>query len=175
MTRAAADRPPARDDELDAVERLYVEHGDFVWRAARSMGVAEDEREDVVQDVFVVVHRRLAAYEGRGAITSWLYGIVRGLCWNRRRRAERRRTHLRALAVERVAPPPPDPGAAEAFGRFLAGLDEARRAVFELCEVEGMSGPEVAHALGLNVNTVYTRLRAAKKAFVAFAEEESKR
>ena len=48
---------------------------------------------------------------------------------------------------------------------FLAGLDEAKRAVFVACCIEGMSAPELSAALGLNLNTVYSRLRSAKTAF----------
>jgi RNA polymerase sigma-70 factor, ECF subfamily len=160
--------------ELGETERLYREHVDFVWRAAGRMGVAPEDRDDVVQDVFVVVHRRRAAFEGRSAITSWLYGIVRGIVWNRNRLRERRGRHLRALATAPTpaSDPTADTEAADVLARFGAELDAAQREVFELSELEGMSGPEIADALGVNVNTIYTRLRTARKAFRRFAERE---
>ena len=161
--------PPTPEANLDRVRVLFEKHGNFVWRAAAQMGVTEHERDDVVQDVFLVVYRRLDDYEGRGAITSWLYGIVRGLVQNRRRRTTRRQ-HLQALA-----PPAgvhsPDPESAQAFEAFLGTLPDTRREVFVLSEVEGMSGPEIAAALGLKLNTVYSRLRTAKREFGAFAKE----
>lgn len=157
----------------DVVEKLYLEHAAFVWRVAGRFGIPEDEREDLVQDVFVVVHRRYATFEGRGAITSWLYGIVRGLATNHKRREGRRAGHLRALATP---PTSVDPAAradaADALERFTAELPVAQRIVFELSEIEGMSGPEIADAVGANLNTVYTRLRAARRAFQAFAARE---
>ena len=119
----------------------------------------------------MVVHRRLAEYEGRGAITAWLYGIVRGIAWNRNRRVGRRARHLRALVP---APTSIDPSSetetANAFACFLEQLDPGRRRVFELTELIGMSGREVAECLDINVNTVHTRLRAARKDFRAFAQ-----
>lgn len=154
------------------VEKLYLEHAAFVWRVAARMGVSPHEREDLVQDVFIVVHRRYSTYEGRGAITSWLYGIVRGLVANRKRREGRRVRHLRALTPPASVDPTEGADAADAVGRFTAELTPAQRAVFELAEIEGMSGPEVAEALGANLNTIYTRLRAARRAFRAFAERE---
>lgn len=175
---AQSSEPPAEEGaHLDRVRVLFEKHGNFVWRAAAGLGVAEHERDDVVQDVFLVVYqdvflvvyRRLDDYEGRGAMTSWLYGIVRGLVQNRRRRATRRQ-HLQALApAEGIHAP--DPDSAQAFEVFLGTLPEARREVFALSEVEGMSGPEIAAALEIKLNTVYSRLRAAKREFGAFAKE----
>ncbi|MEM6993978.1 MAG: sigma-70 family RNA polymerase sigma factor [Myxococcota bacterium] len=166
---------PVRGQEQPApalVEALYLEHAAFVWRVAARMGIDADEREDLVQDVFVVVHRNYAAYEGRGAITSWLFGIVRGLVANRRRRAGTAARHLRALRTPAAVDPVAGADAAETIATFTRSLAEGQRVVFELSEIEGMSGPEVAEALGINLNTVYTRLRAARRAFRTFAERE---
>ena len=148
---------------------VYRAHAGFVWRGVRRLGVAESALEDVVHDVFLVVHRRLGEYEGRAALTSWLFGIARGVAANHRRsdvRAERRLT----VAQPPVAGPDPETGAAQeqaaAFVReFLNGLDEERRILFALAEIEGMRVPEIAEALGLNVNTAYSRLRATRELF----------
>ena len=167
--------PTGEPLETRVVEKLYLEHAAFVWRVAARFGIPADEREDLVQDVFIVVHRRYATFEGRGAITSWLYGIVRGLATNRNRREGRRAGHLRALATP-TGPTSVDPAAqadaADALERFTDELPEAQRVVFELSEIEGMSGPEIADAVGANLNTIYTRLRAARRAFRSFAERE---
>jgi len=162
--------PESNDRAL--VERLYLEHAAFVWRVAARMGVDVGEREDLVQDVFVVVHHSYRNYEGRGAVTSWLYGIVRGLVANRRRRAGTVARHLRAVQSPVSVDPVAGADAADAIARFTEQLPETQRVVFELSEIEGMSGPELAEALDLNLNTVYTRLRAARRAFRTFAERE---
>lgn len=159
---------------------VYRAHAGFVWRVVRRMGVAESALEDVVHDVFLVVHRRLAEYDGRAAMTTWLYGIARGVA------ANHRRSNVRAERRLSVAPPPgasPDPEAraaqeqAAAFVRgFLDGLDEERRMLFALADIEGMKVPEIAEALGLNLNTAYSRLRATRELFQrALAEREDRR
>jgi RNA polymerase sigma-70 factor (ECF subfamily) len=147
---------------------LYRAHASFVWRAVRRLGIPEAAAEDVVQEVFLVARRRLPDYEGRGAPTSWLYGIARGVAANHRRGQARAERRLRVVTGPRPAasPSPEDAvGHADAIAlveRFLAGLDPDQREVFVLCDVEGMSGPEVALALGLNLNVAYSRLRLAR-------------
>jgi RNA polymerase sigma-70 factor, ECF subfamily len=167
------------------LEEVYREHAAFVWRAAIALGVPESAREDVVHDVFLVVARRLPEYDGRAAMTTWLFGITRGVARNRRRAAARHERKLRAvpaLQPDGVHDSKEDP--AEVADRrravvlvetFLAQLDPGHRAVFELMEVEGMSAPEVAGALRLNVNTVYTRLRAARARFRRFVDRRTGR
>lgn len=163
-----------------ALADVYRAHAGFVWRVVRRLGVAESALEDVVHDVFLVVHRRLHEYDGRAALTSWLYGIARGVA------ANHRRSHARAERRLSVVQPPgamPDPetGAAQeqaaAFVRsFLEGLDEERRMLFALADIEGMKVPEIAEALGLNLNTAYSRLRATRELFQrALAEREDRR
>ena len=156
--------------QIEEVRALFKAHGAFVWRCAARLGVAEHGRDDIVQDVFLVVYHRLPQFEGRSSITSWLFGIVRGLVSNRRRKAARR-LHLQALQPEPeiVAP---DPESAHAFERFVHELSSEQREVFVLAEVEGMSGPEIATALSLNLNTVYSRLRKARARFKRFATLE---
>ena len=58
--------------------------------------------------------------------------------------------------------------AAAAIERFLAGLPSDQRVVFELFEIEGLRANEIAESLGVNINTIYTRLRVARQRFAAF-------
>jgi RNA polymerase sigma-70 factor (ECF subfamily) len=148
---------------------LYRAHAGFVWRVVRRMGVPEAMAEDVVQEVFLVARRRLPDYEGRGAPTSWLYGIARGVTANYRRGQARAQRRLRVVSGPRpaAAPSPEDAmGHADAVAvvqRFLADLDPDQREVFVLADVEGLRGPEIAEALGLNLNVAYSRLRLARR------------
>ena len=156
-------------------EAVYREHVGFVWRVIRRFGIPEAEIEDAAHEVFLVVHRRLGEFDGQAAITTWLFAIARGVASNRRRSAHRREQR------DELAPEPSasiDPAerlervrAAEAVERFLAGLPVEQRIVFELFEIEGMRGAEISEAIGLNINTVYTRLRAARLRFDAFLAE----
>src|SRR5262245_65871367 len=70
---------------------VYDEHFRFVWRSLRRLGVRESDVADAVQDVFVVVHRRLGDFEGRSKVTTWLYGICYRVAKDRRRVAYVRR------------------------------------------------------------------------------------
>lgn len=158
---------------------LYSNHFDLVWRALRSLGVPEHQVEDALQEVFLVVHRRLADFEARASFKTWLYGIVLGVARNARR-TERRKGGATPLVLEpEIADGAPDPHddavAAEALRQVseaLEDLSDARREVFVLAELEEMSAPEIARTLGINVNTVYSRLRCAR---IAFEEAITKR
>lgn len=158
---------------LDLAE-LYTEHADFVWRVARRMGVSETTAEDVVHEVFLIVRRRLEDYDGRASFRIWLYGITRGVTANLRRRRQRR-TRLTPAPTPETNDADPEhvvahAEAAAAVERFLLELDPKQRCVFELVDIEGLSGPEAADALGVSVNVVYSRLRLARRHFNGFAQ-----
>jgi RNA polymerase sigma-70 factor (ECF subfamily) len=164
--------PPAEVDGQAAApehrfQDVYAEHVDAVWRSLRSLGVPDASVEDAVQDVFLVVHRRLAEFAGRSALRTWLFGIVLHVARNHRRR-ERRKGGCAPLEVD-VADAGPGPHeeavtseAFELLARLLEELDEAKREVFVLGELSQMTAPEIAEALGIPVNTVYSRQRAAR-------------
>lgn len=171
-TRVRAQTPARTVPELDAV---YREHAGFVWRAVRRLGVGEQAAEDLVHEVFLVVRRRLPDYDGRAAMTSWLFGIARGVASNHRRGESRAQRRLELVAPPRSPDTPEDQArkreAAALVRSFLAQLDTDKRLVFELSDIEGMKGREIADALDLNVNSVYSRLRAARQRFREFLAE----
>jgi RNA polymerase sigma-70 factor (ECF subfamily) len=144
---------------------IYEMHVDFVWRLVARLGVAPDAVADAVQDVFLVVHRRLADFDGRATIRAWLAGICRGVAANRRRAAQREQQRLRLLCT--VGAPQPLPAdrrvdLGRVVGEFLDGLDEDQRMSVLLVDVEGMSAAEVAEILGVPRNTIYSRLRLVR-------------
>ena len=150
---------------------LFRDHAEFVWRVVQRFGVPRAEAEDAVQEVFLVVAKRLETYEERGAIRAWLVAIARQVAQHDQRARFRRDRKARAL------PPPPaaaDPhrlleqSRAVAFVQnFLAALPQDHALVFYLAEVEGLTVPEIAGSLDENVNTIYGRLRAARQRFEA--------
>ena len=148
--------------------RVYRNHADFVYRSLQHLGVPEADLEDVLQEVFVVVHRRLGSYDGSSRLTTWLFGICLRLASRHRRRG---RLWLRCHADSESEPDPsgsPEKScsAREAralLDRALAGLSLQHRAVFVLFEVEGQSGPEIAELLGIPVGTVHSRLHVARR------------
>lgn len=146
-------------------EVLYDTHVDFVWRIARRLGVAEAALDDAVQEVFLVAHRRAAEFEGRGTVRAWLYGIVRRVA--RDHRPSRRERYDAQGTPDAVDPRTAHDRLerAEAMRTLYALLDELddeRREVFVLAELEQIPMPEAAQMLGLNVNTAHARLRAAR-------------
>jgi RNA polymerase sigma-70 factor, ECF subfamily len=152
---------------LDRLESVYREHHGFVWSSVRRLGVPDHAAADAVHEVFMVVARRLPQFEGRSSMRTWLFGISMRVVKNLRRSDHRHRRRTDALAQRVEGAPPADAyarsEAAATLHRLLDGLDDDKRAVFILAELEGMSAPEIAEATGANVNTVYARLRAARK------------
>ena len=150
---------------------VYEDHFAFVWRSARRLGVPQRYLDDAVQDVFIVVHRRLADFEGRSSIKSWLFAIARRVAHDHRRRVSRKEQNEPlddAMPDPHTATPLEQAARAEAsqiLQQFLANLDDDKRDAFVLAELEQMTVPEIAAATSANVNTVYSRLRAARQAF----------
>jgi len=167
---AVAHRPAEAEAPAEPpgdLARIYEEHFDFVWRSARRLGVPDSAVDDVVQEVFIVVHRQLASFEGRSSMKTWLFGILRNLVLRQRRSWARRREEALEESEVAGADAPADEHLAEREARrvlhaLLAGLDDDKRAVFVLAELEQMSAPEIAEATGLKLNTVYSRLRLAR-------------
>jgi RNA polymerase sigma-70 factor, ECF subfamily len=171
----AAAPPPtelsAADVESLDVASVFDQHADFVWRSLRRLGVPERSVDDAVQDVFIVVHRRLAEFEGRSSLRSWLFGIARRVAHDHRRRIGRKE---RGEELPEVLPDPHGTTPAGEVERaqavrvlheILASLDDDKREVFILAELEQMTVPEIAAAIGINLNTAYSRLRAGRAAF----------
>jgi len=158
-------------DLRPAFPGLYRQHAGMVRRALRQLGVPPGSLDDAVQDVFVVLHRRIDDFERDRSLTNWLWGIARGVA-SGYRRSQRRRDRLHAVLPAPEGPSRPERGvarqqAAAILDDFLGSLDDDKCAVFVLSEVEGRRGPEIAELLDVNVNTVYARLRAARKRFDA--------
>src|SRR5580658_8971322 len=100
-------RPPAADAEQPpSFARLYEEHFSFVWRSARRLGAPEAIVDDVVQEVFVIVHRRLSAFEGHSSMRTWLFGIILNVVRAHRRSLRTKHPHMLSAAptvdVERL-------------------------------------------------------------------------
>ena len=147
----------------------FASHGAFVFRVLRRLGVADAILDDAVQEVFLVAHRRWDSYDPEASIRGWLFGIARRIASHHHRSRRRAERNLAGAPVPPPSTSPEDIAArreAVAFVEgFVAGLDEDKRTVFVGCCIEGMSAPELAEALGANLNTVYSRLRVTKQAF----------
>jgi RNA polymerase sigma-70 factor (ECF subfamily) len=173
VTRASRRCVPdeAVEGHMPSVERVYAAHFAYVYRCLRHLGVCESFLDDATQDVFVVVSRKLHAFDGHVPVTTWLYAIVLRVA---------RRYRERQAVARRFDDLPPDVagdasdrqdarmGAREALDlarRALDSLDDGKREVYVLHEIEEMTAAEVAAITNLPVNTVYSRLRAARLDF----------
>lgn len=154
-----------------SLELVYRQHFSAAWRVLRRLGVAEAQLDDATQDVFLVVHGKLGSFDSRSPLRSWIFAIAVRVASEYRRRALRTRTEQ---LDEGIADASPNPArlsemqeAVRLLHELLGELDEKKRAVFVLSELEQLNVPEIANVLGVNPNTVYSRLRIARKCFDA--------
>jgi RNA polymerase sigma-70 factor, ECF subfamily len=148
--------------------KAYKHHARFVKRTLRRLGVTHADADDVLQLVFLVIHRRFDEYVEVSAKRAWLFTVSTLLSKNYHRAIRRARARRRRL----VPPPIPDPEvllfrreAARRVARFLDELDEPVRRAFYLANFEGLTAREIALALDMNMNTVYSRIRTARQLF----------
>ncbi len=160
---------------------IFEQHVGFVWRVLRYAGVSERELPDVAQEVFIVIHRRLAEHDpARSAMRTWVFGIAQNVA----------RNHLRLARFGRevpVADPPeiidcegaPDAAIDRERARALVTsvvnrLDEDQRVVFVLHDLEEVPMREITESLGLALPTGYSRLRLARVKVNAWLLEATK-
>ena len=149
---------------------LYDAHVDFVWRNLRRLGVSLTEVDDRTQEVFVVAHRRWATFEDHGhGPRAWLFQILLRVVSDARRHRRRHPEDADGGAAEGRRSEPASQlddiarrESVEQLDRALAVIDVGRRAVLVLHEIEEMTAPEIAKAMNLPLNTVYSRLRVAR-------------
>ena len=185
MASLGADKPlgGATGTPTATFEQAYEENFDFVWRQVRR-GLGATDIDDAVQDVFLVVHRKLRDFDGRVSLRAWLYGITQNVLRDHRRTARRKQAPL--------VPYAPDGDSSRDLHKsarasnvevrddlrhaleLMEELDEDKREALWLSLAEGMSAPEIAECTNSNVNTVYARIRAAKAEFdAAFARKRA--
>lgn len=163
-------KAPARPLDVLAV---HAAHADFVWCSLQRLGVAHVDLDDVFQEVFVVIHKRLHTFDGSSKLTTWLFGICMRVAAAHRRRAWfRRETPTAELPDldETPASDRPDElcAARQAHAtlkRVLDAMDLDKRAVFVMFEIDELPSEEIASILGVPVGTVWSRLSAARKQF----------
>ena len=172
----AGDTTATKDPTIGSFDQIYHAHFSFVWRNARRLGIPEASADDVVQDVFVIVQRRIADFDGRTSLKAWIFGILVRVARDHRRSF--RRKGGRCIPLDEVSHgdvaaaegPTPSELAERAervhlLDALLDQLDDDKRALLILSELEQCTLREIAEMLGSNTNTVHSRLRAAKRDF----------
>jgi RNA polymerase sigma-70 factor (ECF subfamily) len=159
---------------FDSVYRACFVH---VSRWVRALGANDADVEDLAQEVFIIVRRKLASFDGRN-LPGFLYRIAR-----RTVRDHRRSAWFRNL-LGKQAPLPDLPSLAptglqviqqreerQKLEAILARMTEKRRTTFVLFEIEGYTGEEIAQIQSLPLKTVWTRLHHARKDFMRMVAE----
>jgi RNA polymerase sigma-70 factor (ECF subfamily) len=168
---------PCAEPSLD-FESLYRDHFDFVYRSAARIGGPTIDPEDVAQEVFLVVQRRLDSFDRSSQLTTWLYGITLRVARTMRIRTWRR--HVRDSQYQPEAPPvePDRAEVREAHAiayEILDAMAAKKRDVFILFEFEELTCDEIAVVVGTKVETVWSRLHYARKEFSERLSRRAKR
>jgi RNA polymerase sigma-70 factor (ECF subfamily) len=159
---------------------VYRDHARLVRRTLARLGVREADQMDAAQNVFLVVHRKLPAFEGRAELGTWLVSICRFVAKDYRRSAPIRREvvvgahELGGLDVGTCDERPAE--ACESARRLqdiLGRIPEKLRMVVIMFELEERSGGEIARLLDVPVGTVRSRLRLARSALKRAAAEST--
>jgi len=165
---------PAKESPR-TLRALFEEHSAFVWRSLRRLGVADADVDDMMQEVFLVVYHRLAEYEERERVRSWLYSICTRVASSQRRKVARRRENVLAEPTDQSVAPTQqrqieEQEALRLGHQLLELLPEEQREVFVLYEIEHLPMAQIAETLGCPLHTAYSRLRVARMKIVADIE-----
>lgn len=168
-----------RDTHLPLFTDVYELYFDEVARWARAMGAPQAELEDVCQDVFLVVRRRLREFDGTN-IKGWLYRITQRTVRSYLRRAWIKRALFIGddrFALFKASGDDPEEyinqrQRGEMLERALSRMSQRKRTALILHIVEGKSGEEIAELEGVPVGTVYTRIYHAKRELTAALRRE---
>jgi RNA polymerase sigma-70 factor (ECF subfamily) len=185
---AGSSRPEAQETQDARFREIYQRWFDEVAKWLYALGVPSSDTEDLAQEIFLVVRRKLHRFDG-GNLAGWIYRITQLTVSDHRRRAwfknlTRRRQEVDLARVELTTPGPAARYEEAEDRRFLqalvAGMSEKLRTAFVLFEIEGYSGEEIARIQDVPLGTVWTRLHLARKEFWKLvkrqqAEEDRKR
>jgi RNA polymerase sigma-70 factor, ECF subfamily len=161
---------PPQEGAVLEVRTIYREHGRFVWLSLQRLGIHPSDLDDIAQDVFMIVHRRLDTFDRRARVSTWLFGICMRVAANYRRR---RRWTREVLSGGLEDDRPATLTAAddilvrreqrELAERALNRLEVAKRATFVMFEIESLSCQEIAELMNVPIGTVYSRLHSARR------------
>ncbi|HTM46314.1 MAG TPA: RNA polymerase sigma factor [Polyangiaceae bacterium] len=172
-------RPSSTPPGALTFEEVYQEYLPVVWHKARRLGVVDSALDDVCQDVFMAVYKRLPEFEGRSSLKTWVLGFVINVVYIHNRTLRRKSVAHRASGelidpdtLEDHRSQAPDERvartqAARIAHKVLSRLPEDKRAIYILFELEGMNAAEIATAAApqYTPGKIHTRLRAARQQF----------
>jgi RNA polymerase sigma-70 factor (ECF subfamily) len=158
-------------DACASPEQAFERHFAMVWRSLRRLGVPASALDDAAQDVFLVLHRRWLDFQHQSSLKTWIYGILLRVASDHKRRARRERARWSPEPSEIESPnETPDRilqqrEASRLLHIALGQLDDKERQMLVLVDLEESSVVDAAEALGINLNTAYSRLRRGRQSF----------
>jgi len=161
----------AEQEDCTTPEQAFERHFSMVWRSLRRLGVAPSSLDDAAQDVFLVLHRRWLDFQHQSSLKTWIYGILLRVASDHKRRARRERARWSPEPSEMESPiETPDRILQQREASYLlhlalGQLDDKERQMLVLVDLEEGSVVEAAEALGINLNTAYSRLRRGRQSF----------
>jgi RNA polymerase sigma-70 factor, ECF subfamily len=174
VDEAEAREPAVPRPAIASFPEIFQNNARFLWRTLMNLGVPSHEAQDLCQEVMLIAHRRLPDFDCR-SLRGWLYGICVRVASDYRRSARVRReiphdvlpdAGLDADQAEQLE-------RGRSLKRALQALDrltDEQRDAFVLYEVEELTLAEISEALGAPLQTVYSRIRAARQALRAHVE-----
>jgi RNA polymerase sigma-70 factor (ECF subfamily) len=158
-----------REGDAAAFETLYRAHSGRLFGLLTRMTGSAHDAEDLLQDVFVHAHRKLASFRGESSLGTWLYRLAVNQCLDHLRGKQSRMARATASLDEDEAPEPaapapalPAPIARIDLERAIAQLPQGCRAAFVLHDVEGLDHREVGAALGISEGTSKSQVHKAR-------------
>jgi len=158
-----------REGDAAAFETLYRSHAGRLFGLLTRMTGSAQDAEDLLQDVFVQAHRKLASFRGESSLGTWLYRLAVNQCLDHLRGKQSRMAKATDSldADEAAEPAAAAPALPEAIARIdleraIAQLPDGCRAAFVLHDVEGLDHREVGAALGISEGTSKSQVHKAR-------------
>ncbi len=180
ITRATIEQ--AAGGDIGAFEEIYKKTSGFVYNVAWRVTGKREDAEEVAQNVFVTVYKKLGDFRFEASLKTWLYRITVNLSLNYAKKAARERnatvsyddarTHA-AEDIERAVVPAQEPADFQLLEEMLQSLNPDQRACIVLRGIEGLSYREIARTLNVNINTVRTRIKRGRQVLLALKNKKA--
>jgi RNA polymerase sigma-70 factor, ECF subfamily len=174
-------RPVSSRLDVHSFQSIYDAYYTEVARWIRALGGPAADQDDLIQEVFVVVYRRLPDFDGRN-LAGWLYRIAAHQVRDYRRLVWIKHIFRRSVALSSEVPSArPTPMMTletrerqRNLEQLLSRLSDPLRAAFVLFEIEGYTADEISEMQSVPTNTVRARIHRARKKMTALLESAAK-
>ncbi len=172
----------ASEGNTEAFERIYNEYSGFVYNVAFRVVNNIDEAEEITQEVFITVYRKLKSFKFKSSLKTWVYRIAVNMAIDYAKKRKREQDHTVSYEDYNKPGETTDPLSEEieraeqekTISTLLEALSPDQRACIVLRSIEGLSYQEISESLNININTVRTRLKRAREKLIDLRKEMMK-